>query len=281
MSALMMVLLAVSAGSAARAPLVFGDSSGWVVVSRDGRALERMSKVCGSEARELAVSADLKTYVFTAWSQAIENTLLYACEPGGMPRLLGESIGYHAQPSFSRDGQWVFFVHHPKKGGPPGMHDPGANAQLYRVRLDGSGLEAMTNSRGCKAAPQDAGDGVVMMLHLSCHGPRSIELLRLNEKSVVATAEDGQLSHWPDLTADGRHLLVTREGFETTQLLDVDLKTKQSRVLWTMPAGYENTRTAWGEGGKTVLFQREGAVWRVRLGSKPVEEKLFVTGGQS
>ncbi|MBL8957141.1 MAG: hypothetical protein JNK82_40585, partial [Myxococcaceae bacterium] len=75
------------------------------------------------EAKELAVSADLKRYVFTAWSKEVENTLLYTCERGQAPRLLGEELGYHAQPSFSLDGAWVLFVHHPRKGGPPGTHD--------------------------------------------------------------------------------------------------------------------------------------------------------------
>ncbi|MBL8913648.1 MAG: hypothetical protein JNM17_23305 [Archangium sp.] len=172
-------------------------------------------------------------------------------------------------------------MHHPRKGGPPGTHDAGANAQLYRVRLDGSGLEALTSSRGCKAAPHDVGGGVVMMVHLSCFGPRSIELFRVADKSVVDAALVGQEPHWPDLASDGRHMLVTRDTFESTQVLEVDWKTKRSTVLWSLPMGSENAHAAWGDGRSSVLFQRGGAVWRRRLGAKPVEEKLFEMGEPS
>lgn len=281
--ALVMITTAISAAAfaaPARPPLVFGVGNAWTVVAPDGRLLKQLRGVCGREARDLAVSPDEATLVFTAWSDAVENWLLYACDDGSSPRLLGEAQGYHGNPAFSPDGAWVYFVHHPKKGGPLGMHDPGANAQLYRVRLDGSGLESFTDSKGCKLAPQATASSVVFV-HDTCTGVRSIELVSPGRRSGVVTLEHGHNSHFPDLSPDGHFVLITRKTLAATELLSLDVKTKAVRSLWGLPPGYAETYARWGNDATSIIYQRDGAVFRVTLLPKPREEKLADIGGTS
>lgn len=251
----------------------------FTVVARDGRVVAHFHEVCGYTAKDLAVGPDERAAVFTMWSAPVENWLLYACE-AGKARLLGERMGYHGNPSFSEDGSWVYFVHHPRKGGPIGMHEEGANAQLYRVHFDGSGVEALTDSKGCKLAPQKVG-ATVVYVHATCEGPRSIESLKLDGSRQVTTIEEGFDTHWPDFSPDGRRLLLTRRTLAGVQLLAMDVQQKTTRVLWGLPEGYEETRAGWGTNTSTIIYQRDGSVWRILLGKVPREEKLVNIGGVS
>lgn len=249
------------------------------MVARDGRVLYQLREICGQAAHEVAVASNEHTVVFTAWNGPVENWLLYACDGSGQPRLLGEETGYHGQPSFSEDGTWVYFVHHPRKGGPPGLHEEGANAQLYRVRLDGSGLEALSDSPGCKLAPHIARN-LVVYVHATCSGLRSIELLNLQKDNRITTIENSN-SHYPDLSADGRSLLVTRQVLDGVQLVSIDLQKMTSQVLWRLPEGYVETLAGWGKDSSTIIYQRDGAVWRISLRPAVREEKVCVIGGGS
>lgn len=278
---LLIVVLAIalpSVAASSRPPLVFGAGGAWTVVARDGRVLMHLREVCGQRAKDLAIGPDERTVVFTAWSAPVENWLLFVCD-GGEPRRLGDPTGYHGNPSFSEDGATVFFVHHPKKGGPIGMHEEGANAQLYRVKLDGSHLEALTGSAGCKLAPQNAGQAVVY-IHSTCTGARSVELISLAPSRSVATLEKGN-THYPDLSADRRAVLLTRKVLNGVQLISLDVQKMASRVLWSLPEGYEETRAGWGQGEDSIIYQRDGAVWRVSLRPTPHEDQIAVIGGRS
>jgi len=278
-AAVLAVALAGGATNRGAPPLVFGGDEQWLLVSRRGELIERIDRPCGLRANELAVSADLATLVVTAWSSEAQNSFLYVCERGASTaRMLGEQTGYHAHPSFSDDGRWVYFVHHPHKGGPPGLHEPGANAQLYRVRLDGTELTALTQTQGCKLSPKTRRN-TALYVHASCHGPRSIELFDVGKRKVIATFAESQVVHYADLSADGKSLLFTREVWDATQLVSLDVRSKAERVLWTLPMGYPDTRTAWGEGQRSVLFQKAGSVWKLTLGRSNQEEKLFDIGG--
>lgn len=272
-------LFLFSNAAAASVPLVFGANNAWTVVDRNGRVIMHLHEVCGQRANELAVGADQRTLVFTAWSEPVENWLLYACDQNRKPRLLGERIGYHAQPSFSPDGIWVFFVHHPRKGGPPGQHDPGANAQVYRVRLDGSGLESLTESAGCKLAPRSVGSTVVY-LHSTCEGPRSIEMLDSNKGLPTTLLEHGAMSHYPDLSPDGSQVLFTRKVLFAVELHALDVKTRETKLLWRLPKEAWDARASWGSDG-SILYQRDGAVWKVSLKPPANEARLTTIGGAS
>jgi len=274
-------MLALIASLAADAsPLVFGsDSTGWVALSRDGRVLRRMTELCGARAEELALSPGLGIAAFTAWSQTAQNRLLFACDDGAAkPRLLGEAMGYHAQPTFSVDGEWVFFVHHPKKGGPPGSHEPGANAQLYRVRHDGTKLEALTATSGCKLGPRPVAQDLLVLIHATCDGPQGIELMRVSDKRVIQRWTDGLYASYPDLTVDGR-LLFTQRKPNGADLVELEPKTKRRRTVWSVPEGYEDTRARWSSDGRAVFFQQGESIWKLNLGSKPSAERLTGVGG--
>ena len=76
-----------------------------------------------------------------------------------MPVSIGDSHGYHASPTISPDGEWVFFAHHPSARGHPTAHEAKAYAQIYRVHADGTGLEALTSGNGCHMSPTVSSTG--------------------------------------------------------------------------------------------------------------------------
>lgn len=256
------VALIALAGNSPAGPLVYGGPEGWVVLDRQGRELRRIATFGGRTANDVAVSPDGKTFVFTAWAAEVENQLLYAWREGSeSSTLLGEPIGWHDQPSFTADGKWVLFVHHPKKGGPPGQHEPGANSQLYRVRSDGSGLEALTDSRGCKITPTGLDSKRVIYVHATCSLGRS--LARLGP-----TSQEQRLSGWEknfgesSLDASGKKLAVVERRTQGSLVYDADLARGEPllRLRGEVPMTPDRQRPGWLSDGR-IAVQYGGKVW--------------------
>jgi hypothetical protein len=165
-------------------PVLFGRPGEWIAIARNGEVLATHATFAGMDAIEATVSPDGRVIVFTAWSDAVQNRLMYKWEIGsGQATRLGGAQGFHASPDFTNDGTWVYFAHHPRKGGLPGQHEPGASAQLYRVRIDGSGLEALTREGGCHMHPNVGYGGSVLFAHTDCIMGRSIKVLGHGRRS--------------------------------------------------------------------------------------------------
>jgi hypothetical protein len=217
--ALLLVILGSGANSHAADPwndkrfLVFGeDHLGWVAVAMPTMEV-RPILIPALEPEGVALSPDSVTVAFTAPDKTVETSLLYVwrLDSRSPPKSIGDSHGYHADPVFGPDGSWVYFAHSPFGRGAPGAHGGMAFAELYRVRPDGSGLEALTSSPGCHVQPFVGELSRVLFAHVNCgrHG-QHIEQLGPGEPDESRVLP-GEWSAEPDLSPDGRLLLVSTQ----------------------------------------------------------------------
>lgn len=88
--------------------------------------------------KDAKTSPDGKTIVFTALGHVYKKSL-----PNGTPTRLTSLTDFEADPSFSPDGRSVLFVT---------WNDENLGA-IYKVNLDGSGLEKLTKERGIYRTP--------------------------------------------------------------------------------------------------------------------------------
>ena len=232
-----MSLIAVSTLLAATVgPVMFGTTGKWVALSRSGEILAAFSKFGGMDAIDATISPDAKTVVFTAWNDEAGNRLLYKWVIGAeSATLLGESQGFHASPDFTNDGKWVYFAHHPRKGGPPGQHEPGANAQLYRVQVDGRNLQALTDESGCHMHPNAIAPSLIVYSHTSCIRGRSVKLFDGHKSSQGLQPGFGEYDV-AVLDQFGKRIAFVMHSRVDFLVLELDLRTSTTKELFRFSA---------------------------------------------
>ena len=272
MTSLVAAVLAASVG-----PVAFPVSGGFLVLSRSGTVVEKLRRPGGMDAESLAVSPDGERYVFTARDSEHPQPLLYKLErTAAEATLLGGSTGFHAQPTFTNDGAWVYFIHHPSKdGGPPGMHGMREYGQVWKVRIDGTGLEQVTKSKGCKLFPDGRDARAVTYTHTNCEGTSMLETLGaagLGVVSPMATARP----HLPRYSADGKAIAAAR--IEPDQVIIVTCEPpKPCLPLATLPRDADPTQLAWAERDEALFLSLGSSLWRISRKDGAVTElhKLF------
>lgn len=278
MIALPLLLALVAAGPVpSERYLAFGNISGWFALEVHSGKPARIRIPAPYRAHTLTISANGEHVVFTAHDEAARNPLLYRWDwrKGAAPVSIGDKQGFHADPAISPDGKWVYFSHHPRMGGPVGVHQPGANAQLYRVRLDGQELSALSNERGCHLSPAFRPDGELIYVHTLCSVTQ--KNLRLMKNGVVlpeilATEELNE----PSFAPDGKHLVfVSREGPNAVLKEWTSLR-RPARVLHRFLLMEDaKARAQYGINAKEIYFQDDNAVMRL---SGSVATRLFAFG---
>jgi hypothetical protein len=244
---------------------LFEASPGWVMTDGLGRPVERFADFGGLRAVEADVSRDGERIVFTSVNHEASNTLLYLWRRGdAAPRVLDRPYGFHAQPKFSRDGEWVTFGHNPDKGGPPGRHKPGANSQLYRVRTDGTRLEMLTATRGCKLSPVTRDAFEFFFVHSSCDIGSALSSIDAGGREHFLTPYE---ANYDELTLAGDEpaLVVTQKGVDVFSLVKVALPGGKKTLLYTGERAARAVHPAWSASAHAVLFQRGAELWSVGL----------------
>ena len=250
------VLLAATVG-----PVLFGVPGEWFIVSRAGEVVATYGKFGGLDAVEAAVSPDGKVVAFTTWDDKVQNPLLYKWDVGGATAsLLGEPQGFHASPDFTNDGKWVYFAHHPRKGGPPGKHEVGANAQLYRVRTNGTGLEALTSEPGCHMHPNVGSKGAVVYAHTGCRMGRSVKIFANRRSTKGLEPAFGEFDA-PVFDRSEQRIafaMQTRVDVAVYERRTADSATPTELLRIANPS--EQTRLAYGN-SDDIIYQDATGIW--------------------
>jgi Tol biopolymer transport system component/DNA-binding winged helix-turn-helix (wHTH) protein len=116
----------------------------WTAALPDGPA-QRLTSFGGPQLASPSWSPDGERLVFVARPRGEADLFLIEAR-GGPPRRLTDLPGDELEPSFSRDGRWVYFA--ARRGGA---------WQIERVALAGGAIEPMTRDGGYTA--QEAADG--------------------------------------------------------------------------------------------------------------------------
>ena len=245
-------------------------------MSPDTKHVERIElPVAASEA---TISADGKSIAFIAMDPDAHSTRLFLWNPG-QPQLparkIGENLGYYADPRFSPDGAWVYFVHNPNGRGRPTQHLGQAFAQLYRIRANDSGLEALSDTKGCHYAPTPLADGRLYYAHTSCHRTaRWLETTSPTKPEALTLATETDLE---DLTVspDGRRAAWLTRNVETASVDSMNLVTRKKRTLFRLARRPASLQLVWVTPSR-LLFLEAGVIKRWESG-KPVD--VFRVGG--
>jgi Tol biopolymer transport system component len=182
------------------------------------------------------------------------------------PRSIGDTRGYHANPAFDPSGEWVYFAHNPDAVGLPMRHIERAYAQIYRVHLDGSELQKLTNERGCHFAPAPGKNGKLLFVHTQCHGyERSLVRMTLADASESTLKLVGDANETA-LSDDGRKLLyvVNRSGLAS--LFELDVETGASKLI-DEGAVISGAEPRFGI-GRQIYYVLNDALWSARAGHK-------------
>jgi Tol biopolymer transport system component len=254
-------------------PLLFGDEEvGWYVMNEAGEVLQRFADFAGERATEAAVSPDGTAFVFVTVGPGDSRRLLTWHTGEAKARALTPAAGFYAHPSFSPDG-WVYFTHN--GSGPPGEHQPGMNAQVFRVRLDGSHLEQLTTSHGCKLAPASA-KAKVIYLHSTCQrtaGAESMPVERSDggSQQVRAFGEAGWNAVELAATRDGRRVAVVESRTPGAVVYEYSTTgAARPKMLAQFEFYPRPMQPQWGQAGDALFVKAIRDVWKLPRSGKPV-----------
>lgn len=173
--------------------------NGIYVMNADGAGLQRLS---GKESDySPAWSPQGNLIAFASGSGAAGGTDLFVMKPDGSGRRRVTKDG--GWPAFAADGQSLFF--HCKRDGTWG---------IWRVNIDGGGLERITPAEVDAYTPRASADGQSLVLAVQRGKHRQIELLDLKSRRLTSLTKE-PTDHWnPSISADGRHLVYHRSRLE-------------------------------------------------------------------
>jgi hypothetical protein len=252
------------AGSGWTAPRfeVYEDGLGhWWSVDAHTHDVRKVQLPAGRVIRGVAVAPDGRV-VMTADEPSAHNTLLFIWDPGAPmkpPVSIGDVRGHHFEPAVSLDGQWVYFAHNPDSSGPPGAHSQGAFAQIYRVHLDGSGLEALTANAGCHWGPTAVNEDLVVLIHSSCSRGQWVETLRKGVAAAEIVSPRLGLLQSVELAPDRSRILIESSSLSETFVEERELRTGHVERLFSRPREFLHAR--YGRDRRDVLFQSQNAIW--------------------
>jgi hypothetical protein len=206
--------------------------------------------------KDVAVSDDGTHLALTAWSSEVKNDLLFLWNlKTDVIEQIGEPKGFHAAPSFSKDGRTVVFAHHETLGGPPGAHGMRAYAQLYSQAIaPRAPAVRLTNSDGCHMSSVALPRKQLLFTHSNCSGGKRLELLANGIERAVTTFESqtGEGS----VAADEETVVAAQVVGDTLRIVDFKLSKPSSiRVLWSGPRVASHHQPVFIEAERSVLFQ--------------------------
>ncbi|MDP5106551.1 MAG: amidohydrolase family protein [Polaribacter sp.] len=174
--------------------------------------------------KDVQTSADEKTIIFTSLGHIYKKEL-----PNGTPTRITNLTDFEAEPSFSVDGKSVVFVT---------WNDENFGA-IYKVNLDGSGLEKITKEKGIYRTPtyNNAGSQITYVKE-SGNGDQGFDytkqtgiyIANADGSNAKRVSENGE---FPTFTVDDKRIFFQTGGSFfgglTKHLKSVDLNGKDER----------------------------------------------------
>ena len=171
-------------------------------MTRNGIAGMGVAALVVAAAGGLAAGAEADgPYTVAYASFAPLNTAIFVADGDGThERLLVKGAAMDVNPSFSPDGQWVLFTS--RRDG---------SSDIYRVRIDGSGLERLTDYRGFDDQAVMAPDGRHVAFVSSRAGDADIWLLDVRTRAVRNLTAGLGGDYRPAWSPDGRWIAFTSD----------------------------------------------------------------------
>jgi len=280
--ALLLALLSSSSGTSTERPryLLFGTKSlGWIVLEARTRHVDRLHFPAPFVPENVAISSNGEDVVFTAADSAANNVLLFHwnLKRNTPPRSIGDQRGYHADPTISDDARWAYFAHNPFARGPPGEHQAKAYAQLYRVQIDGSGLEALTDERGCHFGPTNATANQLIYLYTTCNGDRTLRRFHFPSRTSTDLSKTGFIVNEPSTSPGSTRVVFSSPNVDSVSIAEIDLQTTQLSRAFPIHGASLPVRPQYGASLEDIFYQSHATVWRRH---KNVSERIAAFTGE-
>jgi Tol biopolymer transport system component len=163
------------------------------VMNADGSGVQRLSPTQAADYSP-AWSPRGDLLAIASGSGVAGGTDLFVVRPDGTGRR--RVIGDGGWPTFSADGDSLYF--HSRREG---------NWGIWRVGVDGTGLERLTPPEIEAYTPRACADGKCLVVTVKRGKHRQIELLDLASRQLTAVTRDAT-DHWnPAIAPDGRHVV--------------------------------------------------------------------------
>jgi tricorn protease len=237
-----------------------------------------------TESRPL-FSPDGKRLAFMSTRTGQGNIYLLTLETGDLRRLTYSDATDHLD-SWSADGEWIYFT--------SSVNDIAGQGDIFRVKAAGGTpleVSAERYMNEFESAPSPDGKQIAFM----AKGISSAQWWRdghshIDDTEIWLKPVEGQAGYrkilaadskhaWPMWSPDGRTIYFMADGSGSENIWQMPLEGtprelthfKSGRVLWP----------SIGNGGKTVVFERDMSIWRMDTGSGRAEKVPIELRGSS
>ncbi len=234
-----------------------------------------------TESRPL-YSPDGKSLAFVSTRSGVANIYILTLATGEVRRLTyGDSA--EGLDGWSRDGQWIYFT--------SGINDVGRQGDIFRVAASGGTPLEVSREQFLaefESAPSPDGKSIALMAKgLSNsqwwrNGGAHIDETELWLKPIDGGAyrkllPEGAKHAWPMWTPDGKAILYMSNEGGTENLWKLPLGGQPKKVT-----GFTDGRVLWptiGYDGKTIVFERDFAIWSLDTASGKATKVPIVLHG--
>lgn len=245
----------------------WGNQRDWVLLETNSGRSEHLSSFDGHSAKNLAVSSDGQRFVF----QDPRTDQLYAWTRDGVARLLDAAQGFYADPTFSEDGETVYYAH--SDSGGIGAHGERDWAQIWSVPWAGGQPKKVTETPGCHSNPNVRGK-TIYFVHANCSGDFGISAVtypHLDDHEIVPRTRQ----------VDGAFERTGRVYYTDKEITGLSVKWCPARggppkTLFVLPADSDEPRLFLTLNGD-LIYQNKGQVLR-RQGERAVPVATYSWG---
>jgi TolB protein len=158
--------------------------------------------------------------------------LLDAMTPGAEPRRITTSSAIDTEPTFSSDGETIYFV-----------SDRGGTPQIYKMGATGANVERVTFNGNFNASPNISFDGKFMAYISRVSGAFKLHVMNLQNGNVTPIT-DTLSDEKPSFSPNGRMLLYATEQQGRYALM---MATVDGKIKTHLPGGDGDIRQPhWG-----------------------------------
>lgn len=164
--------------------------------------------------------------------------------------------------SWSKDGQWIAFT---RGGGPYAVVTPQTEADIWKMRSDGSALQNLTpNSAGFDGNPSFSGDGKQIVFRSGRNGSLDLYLMDADGSNVRRLTNDGAHYLFPAFSPTSNQIAFAsnrdnpKGDIFDIYLLDLDANSAPGKVRRITREEGQHGHPQFSYDGKWLIFTSEG-----------------------
>jgi len=186
----------------------------------------------------------------------------------GKRRVLSAQPGLNAFPAISPDGRWVAF-----------SLSKDGNTEIYKMRMDGTGITRLTNHRANDCSPAWSPDGRRIAFTSDRAGGPQIYLMDADGRNVRRLTRRGSYNTSPDWSPRGDLIAYTSRLNGYFDIFTINVNTGE--VVRLTEAGSHDEDPSWAPNGRHLVYSsRRGGGTSLFIIDSLNPRPVRITGGQ-